>query len=432
MAIIPQMNLFSWTDIEDLGDLERLRLVLDYLPDETLMETLEEKRFKGRDDYPVRAVWNTILAGVVFEHGSMESLRRELSRNGQLRNLCGLKDGKVPPASTYSRFMKKLLKHEEAIEHIFDTLVEQLYELVPDFGRSLAIDGKGVSSFANRYAKNDEPDGRRDTDADFGKKAYKGRKEDGAIWNKVVKWFGYNIHLIVDAVYELPVAYSVTKASEPDINAGHDLVDELEKERPWILEQADTLAGDRGYDDTKLMERLFDDHTIKPVIDIRNMWKDGEETRQLMDKENVTHDFKGTVYCYCPTTGIRREMTNGGFEKDRETLKKRCPAKQYGITCEGAADCPVAKGLRIPLDEDRRVFTPIDRTSYAWVDAYAKRTSVERVNSRLDVSFGFEQHTTRGLKKMGNKTGLALGIMLAIALGRVKEGQPEKMRSLVS
>ena len=34
MAIIPQRQLFSWKEIEALGDLERLRLVLEYLPAE--------------------------------------------------------------------------------------------------------------------------------------------------------------------------------------------------------------------------------------------------------------------------------------------------------------------------------------------------------------------------------------------------------------
>jgi len=29
MAIIPQLKLFAWNEIETLGDLERLRLVLD-------------------------------------------------------------------------------------------------------------------------------------------------------------------------------------------------------------------------------------------------------------------------------------------------------------------------------------------------------------------------------------------------------------------
>ena len=56
MAVIPQKQLFSWKEIENLGDLSRLRLLLDYLPDEPLMRALESQRAKGRDEYPVRAV----------------------------------------------------------------------------------------------------------------------------------------------------------------------------------------------------------------------------------------------------------------------------------------------------------------------------------------------------------------------------------------
>ena len=74
MAIIPQQSLFVWSEIENLGDLERLRLVLEYMPDEDLMQKLESERGKGRDDYPVRAMWNSILAGVVYQHPSIESL----------------------------------------------------------------------------------------------------------------------------------------------------------------------------------------------------------------------------------------------------------------------------------------------------------------------------------------------------------------------
>jgi hypothetical protein len=55
------------------------------------------ERYKGRDDYPVRAMWNSLLAGIVFQHESVEKLRRELARNGQLREICGFFN-KVPPA----------------------------------------------------------------------------------------------------------------------------------------------------------------------------------------------------------------------------------------------------------------------------------------------------------------------------------------------
>jgi hypothetical protein len=59
------------------------------------------------------------------------------------------------------------------------------------------------------------------------------------------------------------------------------------------------------------------------------------------------------------------------------------------------------------------------------------RTAVERVNSRLDVSFGFEHHAIRGLKKMHTRCALALTIMLALAYGRIMEKQAHLMRSLV-
>lgn len=125
MAIIPQQTLFVWNEIENLGDLERLRLVIEYMPDEELMEKLEKEHKNGRDDYPVRAMWNAILAGVVYQHISVESLRRELSRNGQLRIMCGFHTAKtkkyrgekkteiVPPAWVFTRFLKKLYEHEE-------------------------------------------------------------------------------------------------------------------------------------------------------------------------------------------------------------------------------------------------------------------------------------------------------------------------------
>jgi hypothetical protein len=66
-SIIPQQKLFRWDEIEKLGELERLHLVLKVVQCEELMRELESERARGRNYYPVRAVWNLILAGVVVE-----------------------------------------------------------------------------------------------------------------------------------------------------------------------------------------------------------------------------------------------------------------------------------------------------------------------------------------------------------------------------
>ena len=124
-------------------------------------------------------------------------------------------------------------------------------------------------------------------------------------------------------------------------------------------------------------------------------------------------------------------MAFGGFESDRRTLKYRCPAKQYGVECLDVGRCPVKGSVRIKLSEERRVLLPLARTTHRWKDIYDKRSAVERVNSRLDVSFGFEHHFIRGQKKMQLRVSLALTVMLTMALGRVREKRKELMRSLV-
>jgi hypothetical protein len=428
--------LFKWQDVEAKSDLERLRLVLEHLPDERLMETLERHRKWGRDDYPIRPVWNSVLAGIVYQHESVESLRRELLRNGELREGCGFDPHKgseaVPSSWVYTRFLKLLFKFKAEIDAMFDSLVDALKELLPDLGFSVAVDSKGVDS-AGRPSKEKRRDGRREMDADWGKKTYHGQREDGTLWEKVVKWFGYKLHLLVDTKYEMPIRYRVTRASVSDTTQLLPLVGDLREKHPQIYEGIENLSGDKGYDSEDNCRRLYDEHGIKPVIDIRRMWRD-KETR-LLDPEcsdNIVYDEDGVVYCLCPVSGEQRQMAYGGFEKDRMMLKYVCPIKAYGLRCKGSGECEHAmKGKRVSLEIDRRIFTPVARCSYAWERGYKSRTAVERVNSRLDVSFGFERHFIRGLQKMEIRVGLALCVMLAMAVGRIKEQRQDLMRSLV-
>ena len=436
MAKLITRYLFSWKDVEARSDLERLKLVLEHLPDEALMEAMEKHRKWGRDDYPIRPVWNSVLAGIVYQHPSIDSLRRELSRNGELRGVCGFDphrgSGAVPPPWVYTRFLELLFRFKAEIDGMFDRLVDELKVLLPDLGFSVAVDSKGVNS-AGKPTKKVEKDGRRDMDADWGKKAYRGQREDGTLWEKVVTWFGYKIHLLVDTQYEMPIGYEVTRASASDTKHLLSLVEGVKKKHLEIYKDIDKAAADKGYDSEENCRRLYDEQEIKPVIDIRRMWRDKET--KLLDPgcaDNIVYDEVGAVYCICPKTGEQRPMSYGGFEKDRMALKYVCPVKAYGLRCSGSDECEHAmKSERVSLEIDRRIFTPVSRSSYAWERDYKKRTAVERVNSRLDVSFGFEKHFIRGQRKMEIRVGLALCVMLAMAVGRIKEKHQELMRSLV-
>ncbi len=320
---------------------------------------------------------------------------------------------------------------------MLDKLVDELTEILPGFGRRLGIDSKAICSLAKRNSKKAKADGRRELDADYGVKKYKGKRENGTLWEKVVSWFGYKIFLVVDVEYELPIGYKVTKASKSDMTELLPMIEESKQKHPETIRRTETMAADRGFDSEDNNVGLWDEHQIKPVIDIRNMWKDGEETRLINEDEvdNIVYDYKGNVHCINPETGKKLKMNFCGYEKDRNCLKYRCQAAACGVECKVANKCGTGKHgeygriVRIPLEKNRRVFTPLARSSYAFKREYKKRTAVERVNSRLDVSFGFERHYIRVLKKMKLRCSLALVVMLAMALGRAKQNQEEYMRS---
>jgi hypothetical protein len=422
--------MFSWeNDAENLGDLKRLILVLDHLPDYELMSALKCERRNGRNDYPIRAMWNMLIAMIVFGHGRFADILRELNRNKQLRDICGFKNGKTPNSANVSRFVAKVEAHRNELQKIFISLSESLYELLPDFGKSLAIDSKWTWSMANKRSNREQPDRRSEVEATWGTKEYSGIREDGSTWNTAKRCFGFKAHVIVSTKYELPIAYSITDASGSDIVYGKKLLEEISETRPQILEKGDYFTADKGYDDTDLINYLKS-KGIKAIIDKRRMWR-VEKEKELPGYEGRYYNEYGEVFCYSKEWGEKHRMIPAGYDKDRDTLRFKCPVDTYGCKCRESATCPYCKNIRVPLKTDERIFTQVDRNSYKWKKLYAGRTAVERVNSRLDVSFGFEQRRLRGKERMNLFSVLAFSIMNAIAVGCIKEGKPERMRSLV-
>ncbi len=126
------------------------------------------------------------------------------------------------------------------------------------------------------------------------------------------------------------------------------------------------------------------------------MWKDGDATHLLPGQTHMTYDYRETVYGHAPVGDVTRTLSNGEFEKDRQTSKKRCSVQAARTSCAGQAPCSVSSGLRIPLTTVRRAFTPSDRSNYQGEGGDKHRTVA--VGSTYPL--GFELHTLRGLKKM--------------------------------
>jgi hypothetical protein len=488
MAAI-EKQLFDWDAVEARSDLDRFFLVRDHLPDERLVQYLEVMRGQGRNDYPVRAMWNALLAGVVFQHPSISALIRELDRNPVLLQACGFnvlpvqrkpgvrvvsspKEDKpkrqvvvhempepprraVPTDWGFSRFLANVIELEEALGLVSEMVVvlrERLMDALPDFGRHLGYDGKAIESHSTGRRSKDRGE-TSDPDAAWGMHETAGMGTDGKPWTKIKRWFGYGLHLIADTQYEIPVAMHLTPANHSEHKELRAMIHELCNQSPRLAQRCDDFSADRGLDSAETKALLWDEYRIRPLIDTRLLWR--EEKRQenydpgqpitrplFADRvDTLVYTERGSVHCICPVTGERRDLAFQGFEADRDTLKYRCPAAAYGLECTGREVChrqggvqpgPYGRIVRIKItDHDRRIFVPTPHGSPTWHRGYNRRTALERINNRIDHSFGFERHFIRGLAKMKARAGLAIAVMMAMALGHVREGRVGQMRSLV-
>ena len=361
-----------------------------------------------------------------------------MRRNGELRDLCGFDpvrgDLAVPPPWVWTRFIARLLRQAELIDAMFSALLDRACELLPDLGRDLAIDGKAIGAWS-----------KLDPDAGEGFKNYEGENEDGEPLQKIQHWFGYKLHLIVDANYELPVAFELTGAGEAESPRLVPMIEAIEQNHPGLYETIETLAADRGYDDGADKAALYDDHAIVPLIDTRDLHSGAMQPLDPERHDAIYFSPTGEVACkvdpFEPDADkVFAAMQFMGFEKTRKTLKFRCPAAAYGLECKNREACRCAptvrdgefgRVVRVRLDRDRRIFMPTHRHSQGFKKGYAKRTAVERVNSRIDQVYGFERHFIRGKAKVRLRLGLAMLVMLGTAAAWAEAGRMDRLRSLV-
>ena len=186
-----------------------------------------------------------------------------------------------------------------------------------------------------------------DPDADWGSHETRGTDRPGKAWTEVKTWFGYGLHLIADMEHELPVWFEVTRASRSEAKVLDAGVDGLFGTEPSLAARCGDFCADRGLDARPLKKKLWDAYGVRPLIDVREMWREEKEMpdydpakpilRSLSARGdgNVLHSEKGEVLCRCPATGEERPMAFQGFEANRGTLKYRCPAAAYGLECEG-------------------------------------------------------------------------------------------------
>jgi Transposase DDE domain/Transposase domain (DUF772) len=420
MILHPAKPLFDWESLEDSPSLQTIKDLLAALPDAKLLESLRRARGKGRNDYAVHVLWGVVVLRVALRHVTTEAVLGELRRNEGSRRLIGIEsEAGVPKPWNISRFEEVLGQepHRSLLKEIFDVLIQRLGLAVADLGQDTAGDSTGLSA-----RRKDEEAAREEIDEGL-PQASGGRKEyqdaEGKV-TKVVEWFGFKLHLLVDVRHEVVLAYEITDTKAGD---GETLPVILERgEANLPADRIETLAYDKAADSDEVHKTLSG-KGIAPLIEMRGLWQTDPE-RMLPGHDgtsNVVYTEDGTIYCYDKVSEppVRHKMSYIGHEPERETLKYRCPAKHEGWECPMSGICNAGKSygktVRVPRDVDPRRFPSLPRATKKFERMYKGRTAVERVNARLKVFWGVDDGNVTGSRRFFAQVGVVLAVHAVFA-----------------
>jgi hypothetical protein len=253
--------------------------------------------------------------------------------------------------------------------------------------------------------------------ASGGRKEY---KDDQGVATKVIEWFGFKLHLLVDVKHEVVLAYEITDTKAGDGETLPVLLEHGKANLP--AGRIKTLAYDKAADSDEVHEVLSGEG-ITPLIQMRALWKT-EPERMLPDHggtSNVVYTEDGTLYCYDKVSNppVRHKMDYIGHEPERETLKYRCPAKHEGWECPMSTVCNAGKSygktVRVPREVDLRRFPALPRATKKFERMYKGRTAVERINARLKLFWGVDDDNLTGSRRFVAQVGVVLAVHAVFA-----------------
>ena len=420
MIIHPAKPLFAWDSLEDSPSLQTIKDLLAALPDGKLLDSLRFARGKGRDDYPVHVLWGVVVLRIALRHMTTEAVLAELRRNEGLRRLIGIESEKgVPKAWNISRFEEVLgmEPHRTFLKEIFNVLIQRLGVAVADLGKDTAGDATALSARRKEEEAAQEEIDEGLPRASGGREEY---KDDQGNVTKVIEWFGFKPHLLVDVKHEVVLAYETTDTKAGDGETPPAVLERGKANLP--ADRIKTLAYDKAADSDDVHKLLSGEGTT-PLIQMRSLWKtDPERMPPGHDgTSNVVHTEDGSIYCYDKVSNppVRHKMAHIGHEPERETLKYRCPAKHEGWECPMSTTCDAGKSygmtVRVPREVDLRRFPSLPRATKKFERMYKGRTAVERINARLKLFWGVDDGNVTGTRRFVARVGVVLAVHAVFA-----------------
>ncbi len=348
---------------------------------------------QGADGYDPISLFKAQLLIYLGEVGSDRKLVSALLYNGRLCLLCGFNFLKTPSNGTFTNFRDRL--GDETFYEILHNLIAQAIVLKVIQGGDTAIDSTHVWAYANEFGhktcsckgKCDCPRSYSDTDAKWGAKS------------KDYFFFGYKVHLIVDAKSQLPLEVKVTPGNEPDSPQAIPLLKGAKKKHPD--NKMKTSAMDSAYDSHENYRFAIKEAQVAPIIALNP--RGGVDA---LTSNSLSLSKDGSYTCFA---GFK--VIYWGKEEKRGRLKFRCPAAVGKGECLFRSTCSKSQYGRtfyLNPNRDYRLIGPIPRGTALWQKKYDARTSVERAYSEEKGSHKLANPRVRGLSKVKIHVYLAL------------------------
>jgi IS5 family transposase len=373
---------------------------------EGLLDAILSKRIRafsplGRPGYLLEPLLRGMLASYYLGLKSTAHVVRRLQEDAILAVTCGFDPRNIPHRSTFSRFQKKLSKHQVLVDRCLNQMTSELRTLLPGFGEVAAVDSTPVRSHCN---PNKQP--LSDPEAGWIAKGGSGKNKD---WR-----FGYRLHMVVDANSELPINKKLTLAKVQDVQEMLPLLRETKKRLPWF--DPDVVLADKGYDSGDNCYGIVKEFDASPVIPL-----------SPKTKEPPPEITGSPAAPYCPA---RLPLIYRSWDKNKG-IQYACPARVGRVVCPIAQECGLKTVWVRPVHDYRRFGHRIKRGSEEWSELYRKRSSIERTNSRLKETRRLEGHCFRGFDRINIHMTLSVLVMQAVALVKAKAGQMDEIRVCV-
>lgn len=360
------------TKVARAHDARQIAALLDLPEIKQLIADLDETRWTGRPGSPVRAMVGAALVKAVYALPTWTRTARLIAEHAALREAIG----GAPSHWACYRFAAKLREHDAMLAACLDRVLAALRDANPEMGKVIAIDGSDMPAYANGHKHVGNKNGPlrtrwADPDAGWGHRSSISTRKGGA-------FYGYKLHCAVDTATELPVAWAVLAANEPEPAQVPGLLDEAAR-RGFTPGMA---VMDKGYDGQPMHDEC-ESRGIRPVI-------------ALIETLAVKAGKHKPPSCEHGT------WTFAGADAARGATKWRCPTGE----CKPASVWIKADRLHplIPHGTDR------------WKSLYRQRTAVEREFGRLKNDYCLTPLRVRRLPRVTLHANLTILAQLASAI----------------